>query len=314
MVYRLLPRRNEEVNQIWMCDEGRLSYHPTNEKRVRWARTGRGDDRARRSGRASRVERAAELLRPLAGQGSVGIALSAQCTNEEATAAFQIGKQLRASRYFLGSQPAGDSDDFLIRADKNPNTQGRPARRRGVRGEAGGRVPASTASKRWWRCAPTGCRRRSWRRWRCSSPSPRTRTPPRRRRTSRLPCESVYEQDGTLINWYGRLQRTWDSVPAPVGDAAPGWSWAKRLLDGLGGVGPTTAARGVPHAGGEVAAPPGALAGTASRRRASSSRGCFPREWPARAPRPTAGAHPVRGPQTTPPGMKVGDEASGGSR
>ncbi|HXL19137.1 MAG TPA: hypothetical protein VN961_16605, partial [Streptosporangiaceae bacterium] len=40
----------------------------------------------------------------------------------------------------------------------------------------------------------------------------------------------------------------------------------------------------------------------------------LPWQWPARAPRPLPGAHSVRGPQTTPPGMKVGDEASGGSR
>jgi NADH-quinone oxidoreductase subunit G len=38
VMYRLLPRRNEEVNQVWMCDEGRLTYHETNEKRVEWAR------------------------------------------------------------------------------------------------------------------------------------------------------------------------------------------------------------------------------------------------------------------------------------
>ena len=57
-----------------------------------------------------------------------------------------------------------------------------------------------------------------------------------------LPCNSVYEQEGTLVNWSGRLQRTWPSVPAPRGDAAPGWSWAARILDGLGGAGPNSAA------------------------------------------------------------------------
>jgi hypothetical protein len=40
----------------------------------------------------------------------------------------------------------------------------------------------------------------------------------------------------------------------------------------------------------------------------------LPQEWPARAPRPVPGAQSVRGPQTTVPGAKVGDEASGGSR
>jgi NADH dehydrogenase/NADH:ubiquinone oxidoreductase subunit G len=128
-----------------------------------------------------------------------------------------------------------------------------------------------------------------------------------------LPCESVYEQDGTLINWYGRLQRTWDSVPAPVGDAAPGWSWAKRVLDGLGGVGPTSAA----EAFYALAAKSPLLSGLSFDDLPEGGivlEALLPKEWPARAPRPLPGAHSVRGPQTTPVGMKVGDEASGGSR
>ena len=72
-----------------------------------------------------------------------------------------------------------------------------------------------------------------------------------------LPCNSVYEQEGTLVNWYGRLQRTWPSVPAPRGDAAPGWSWAARILDGLGGAGPNERRGGVRGAGAEVTASAG---------------------------------------------------------
>jgi hypothetical protein len=40
----------------------------------------------------------------------------------------------------------------------------------------------------------------------------------------------------------------------------------------------------------------------------------LPSSFPARAPRPHDGAPSIRGPQTTPPGMKVSDEASGASR
>jgi len=123
VIYRLLPRRNEEVNQVWMCDEGRLTYHANNEKRVEWARTGKGELAASVGPRIA-VERAVELLMPLAGQGGVGVYISAHCTNEEAAAAFQLGAQLRATRYFIGGQPPGSSDDFLIRPDKNPNTNG----------------------------------------------------------------------------------------------------------------------------------------------------------------------------------------------
>ena len=46
VIYRLLPRRNEEVNQVWMCDEGRLTHHETNDNRLEWARTDRGEEAA----------------------------------------------------------------------------------------------------------------------------------------------------------------------------------------------------------------------------------------------------------------------------
>src|SRR5207248_3321059 len=80
---RLLPRRNEEVNQVWMCDEGRLTYHATNDKRVEWARTGEGDSAASVRPRIA-VDRVVEPLKPLAGRGGIGVAGPAQCTNEEA--------------------------------------------------------------------------------------------------------------------------------------------------------------------------------------------------------------------------------------
>ena len=311
VVYRLLPRRNEEVNQVWMCDEGRLTYHATNEKRIRWARTGRGENAASVGPRIA-VERAAEILRPLAGQGSVGIALSAQCTNEEATAAFQIGKQLRASRYFVGAHPPGDSDDFLIRPDKNPNTRGVQlvAEAFGVTLEDASGIDGVKALVAM---RTDGLPAEKLAAMEVFIAIAQNEDAAASEADVTLPCESVYEQDGTLINWYGRLQRTWDSLPAKVGDAAPGWSWAKRLLDGLGGVGPTTAAEAFrtlaeksPH-----------LAGLSFAELPDDGiviEALLPSQWPARAPRPVPSAHSVRGPQTTPPGMKVGDEASGGSR
>ncbi len=246
VAYRELPRRNEEVNQVWMCDDGRLTHHPVNENRVEWARQGRGEA-AESVGPRLAVERAVELLKPVAGKGSIGIYISAQSTNEEAAAALLLGKELGAERYFLGGKPACDEDEFLIRADKNP------------------------------------------------------------------PCMAVYEQEGSLVNWYGRLQRIWQSVPAQRGDTAPGWLWVTRILEGLGfthGVKSASAAF-------ELLSGRSAELAELTLTRIPEQGVVLPRllpaEWPERAPRPQVPAHP-RGPQTTPPGTKVGDEASGGSR
>jgi NADH dehydrogenase/NADH:ubiquinone oxidoreductase subunit G len=51
-----------------------------------------------------------------------------------------------------------------------------------------------------------------------------------------LPAQSVYEQHCSLINWYGRLQRTWAAVPARKGDSAPGWRWGGLIVHGLGAI------------------------------------------------------------------------------
>ena len=128
-----------------------------------------------------------------------------------------------------------------------------------------------------------------------------------------LPCMSVYEQDGSLVNWYGRLQRVWPSVPAQRGDAAPGWLWAERILAGLGfthGVKSASAAF-------QLVAERSADLSELTLERIPEQGVVLPRllpsEWPKRAPRPPA-PPPPHAPGATPPGMKVGDEASGGSR
>jgi len=311
VIYRLLPRRNEEVNQVWMCDEGRLTYHASNEKRVEWARTGRGDTSASVGPRIA-VDRAVELLKPLAGQGGIGIAVSAQCTNEEAAAAFQLGERLGATRYFLGAQPQGDSDDFLIRADKNPNTSGvlLAAEAFGVKLDVAhgiDRVKALIAMR------TDGLPADKLARLEVFVAIAQNEDAVTAEADVTLPCKSVYEQDGSLINWYGRLQRTWESVPAQRADTASGWSWAERILTGLGGSASTsvaaafrTLAERSPHLNG--------LSFEQLPEEGIVLEALLPQDWPARAPRPLPGGHSVRGPQTTPPGMKVGDEASGGSR
>ena len=102
-------------------------------------------------------------------------------------------------------------------------------------------------------------------------------------------------------------------MPAQRADAAPGWSWADGILKGLGASGLESAAAAFralaeksPHLSG--------LSFDDLPEDGIVLEGLLPSEWPARAPRPAPGAHSVRGPQTTPPGTKVGDEASGGSR
>ena len=308
VIYRLLPRRNEEVNQVWMCDGGRLTYHETNDKRVEWARSG-----ADSVGPRIAIERALELLKPIAGQSGIAIAISAQCTNEEAAAALLLGAQLKASKYVLCGKAAGDSDEFLIRADKNPNTRGvkLAAAAFGVKLEE---LSALQGVKAVIAFRTDGLTAQLLQSAEILIAIAQNEDEVTAKAQVTLPIKSVYEQEGTLINYYGRLQRTWQSVPAQKADTAEGWKWTERLLTGLG------SPLSLSHAGEAFAqlvqrAPD--LTGLQLSDIPDDGivlQALLPSSFPARAPRPHDGAPSIRGPQTTPPGMKVSDEASGASR
>ncbi|MBI1787175.1 MAG: (2Fe-2S)-binding protein [Acidobacteria bacterium] len=117
-VVRVKPRYNPDVNQWWLCDEGRYGFG--------WI------DRARLVKVLSRDGEVAaaweQALAAIAGAlkgGRIGVIASAQLTNEELFLIREIfwralGAQVSAS---VPVKP-GSCDDFLIQADKNPNTFG----------------------------------------------------------------------------------------------------------------------------------------------------------------------------------------------
>ena len=131
-VYRYVPRRNDEVNDTWICDEGRLSYKtigaPDRIKRplVRDAEGVRRDA----SLDEAIAESAARLRRLIdsKGAGVVAGVASAHATNEDL---FSFRRFLEA----LGTDTAGVAvargreDALLIKAEKGANAEG--ARRLG---------------------------------------------------------------------------------------------------------------------------------------------------------------------------------------
>jgi NADH-quinone oxidoreductase subunit G len=121
-VLRLKPRYNPDVNHWWMCDEGRFGFHWMDEKRL---------TRVRHCGADSTWEDAlgaiTTVLRMLRDGGTgarVAVIASAQLSNEELFLIRKIFDALGARVTASVPTPPGDSDDFLIKADKNPNTLG----------------------------------------------------------------------------------------------------------------------------------------------------------------------------------------------
>ncbi len=129
-VHRLKPRFNPEVNSYWMCDDGRYSYHDidapsrlvTPEMKKEGARHPVEWDDA--------IERTAAVLQKVLGAHgpeAVAVLASPQMTNEELfvlQSLFRTHLKVGNISYRVPVRGSVRSDDFLITADKNPNSRG----------------------------------------------------------------------------------------------------------------------------------------------------------------------------------------------
>jgi NADH-quinone oxidoreductase subunit G len=125
-VYRLLPRRNDDVNDTWMCDAGRLGYRFVNEHRLR-APLARHQDALQPVSWDDALHAAATRLADLVrrnGGASLATIVSPHLTNEELFTLRQlIAGGLRTEQHDV-AVIVGASDDFLIKAEKAANARG----------------------------------------------------------------------------------------------------------------------------------------------------------------------------------------------
>jgi NADH-quinone oxidoreductase subunit G len=129
-MYRFRPRANPDVNQYWMCDEGRLWYKELQRESRIMRPALRGEpnfvsitwDRA-----AKRIVDAITQTKEAHGANTVAGIVGAKATNEEIYLFTRLLKeQIGTSRItgFSWSPVDAFHDNFLIKADKNPNTRG----------------------------------------------------------------------------------------------------------------------------------------------------------------------------------------------
>lgn len=130
-VKRFMPRRNDAINDTWMCDDGRLSYHGLQtEGRVLSAQQADagGQKGARVETALERVMRSLQDLKAESGAQSIGVVLSPQASLEENWLLGRLGPQQGVQVFLVTGNPVGapekDEDGFLIRSDKNPNAAG----------------------------------------------------------------------------------------------------------------------------------------------------------------------------------------------
>jgi len=119
---RYRPRFNADVNEYWMCDEGRLSYKRIHSDRLTTIRV--GDEEGISWPRAARKVAQQIKASGYAPEEIVFVA-SAQASTESLIAAQTWVKDfLGTEQIYWSGKPDGHADDFLISADKNPNRSG----------------------------------------------------------------------------------------------------------------------------------------------------------------------------------------------
>ena len=265
---RLRPRRNAEVNRSWMCDIGRTEYKQIAlDTRVGAARQrlsnpltlpsspgGRGETTAARWESVSvptALDALAERLQE-AGPASAFLA-TPQATNEDLFVFRALAEKVGGMLDFRVGDPQDKvrvrEDNVLLRADRNPNTQGcldQGLGRAGVKEVlaacAAGRIRALVLQ------GPELLRLPQTTEGLAKVPfiavMATHEEPALERAHLVLPAATWAEVDGTFTNYQRRVQRIRRAFAAP-GSAAPRWQLAAGALKRLGAPLPAATARDV---------------------------------------------------------------------
>jgi NADH-quinone oxidoreductase subunit G len=129
-MFRFRPRSNPDVNQYWMCDEGRLWYKELQKESRILRPVVRENDAFTPISWDQALKRVIDRVSQVKEQhGAKAIAgvVGAKATNEEAYLLTRLLQEQVGTTNVAGfSWSPADAfhDDFLIKADKNPNTRG----------------------------------------------------------------------------------------------------------------------------------------------------------------------------------------------
>jgi NADH-quinone oxidoreductase subunit G len=116
VIYRITPRRNDEVNDTWMSDSGRELYKQVRANdRLAAIKVGNVDSTLEMAANA-----AAEIFK--AGAGAIAVVGSGRSSVEEQFLTKKLADALKATTHLVSR--VGHGDGILISADRNPNVRG----------------------------------------------------------------------------------------------------------------------------------------------------------------------------------------------
>ncbi|MBI5545695.1 MAG: (2Fe-2S)-binding protein [Deltaproteobacteria bacterium] len=242
--YRYRPRENPKVNDVWMCDHGRLSYKYLEHERALEVKIGRMGEGGRTAPKEEAIRLAAEKLRPLVGAEALAFAISPLGTVEDLLAGLKLAKDgLKLSRIYLSGRAPGKADHLLLREDRNPNRAAVYwiAKALGLAVE-----PFASLSQ-----AIDQDKIKALYAYGAEVPTAPTLVaslldglslvivqginlgPVAGKAHVLFPASPHSEDEGTFVNFEGHIQRAVAAYP-PRGQSRPHWSWASMLLTELG--------------------------------------------------------------------------------
>src|SRR4051812_16575784 len=116
IIYRITPRRNDEVNDTWMSDSARDLYKPVRSAdRLNEVRVNGAD-----SALEIAINAAAEIAKTSA--GAIAVVGSGRSSVEEQFLTRKLAEAVKAPAYLASH--IGKGDGILISADRNPNVRG----------------------------------------------------------------------------------------------------------------------------------------------------------------------------------------------
>jgi len=223
-VYRIWPRRNDQINRSWACDQGRMAYHALNDRRLTQPLVKKGGVLAPASWEEA-IAAAAKILQP--GAGKLGTIISASATNEEGAALTKLASALGAAAPALLFGQPGFEDEILMRADLNANRAG--LEKLGIKGDPVAAVAQSNAVL-VLEALPVHDLDLFGKAGVVLSP---THTKAVEQAQVALPAAAFSESSGTFVNFQG-IEQPFQPAMAPRGQAKPALAILKDLAQKLG--------------------------------------------------------------------------------
>jgi NADH-quinone oxidoreductase subunit G len=214
-IYRITPRRNDEVNDTWMADSGRELF-----KSVKSA------DRLtaiKVNGADSALDIAVNAATQLCKDGGVAIVGSGRSSVEEQFLTKKLADALKASTHLVSR--VGQGDKLLVSADRNPNVRGAlvtglikslPSQKLTDLAAAIDAGKVKTVVSVGEDLAVAGLTPAQLAKVSVVYLGTHANATSAAARIV-IPTQSVFEKNGTLVNQQFRIQKFARAVPAPVG-------------------------------------------------------------------------------------------------